>query len=133
MEISVRELKSRLSETLRRVTDGEEVVVTSRGKEVARFALAAENVAVFREALDDLERVRVLLAQPRVLRGLAEDGGIGERARELVRALFDLAQLIEQHRGSAPPCKRPWTAASEGQKKTPAGARATGPAGVTKR
>ena len=37
MEISVRELKSRLSETLRRVTAGEQVVVTSRGKEVARL------------------------------------------------------------------------------------------------
>ena len=37
MEISVRALQSRLSETLRRVTAGEEVVVTSRGKEVARL------------------------------------------------------------------------------------------------
>ena len=37
MEISVRELKSRLSETLRRVAEGREVVVTSRGKEVARL------------------------------------------------------------------------------------------------
>ena len=35
MEISVRELKSRLSETLRKVAAGEEVVVTSRGKPVA--------------------------------------------------------------------------------------------------
>jgi prevent-host-death family protein len=37
MEVSVRELKSRLSEYLRRVTDGEEVVVTSRGQPVARL------------------------------------------------------------------------------------------------
>ena len=37
MEISVRELKSRLSETLRRVAEGEEMIVTSRGKEVARL------------------------------------------------------------------------------------------------
>ena len=35
MEISVRELKSRLSEYLRKVAAGEEVVVTSHGKEVA--------------------------------------------------------------------------------------------------
>ena len=34
MEFSVRELKSRLSETLRKVAAGEEVVVTSRGKPV---------------------------------------------------------------------------------------------------
>ena len=37
MEISVRELKSRLSETLRRVADGEEMTVTSRGKVMARL------------------------------------------------------------------------------------------------
>src|SRR3989304_7710352 len=37
MEISVRELKSRLSETLRRVAAGEEVVVIWRGKQVARL------------------------------------------------------------------------------------------------
>lgn len=37
MEISVRELKSRLSEYLRRVASGEEVLVTSRGKTVARL------------------------------------------------------------------------------------------------
>lgn len=37
MEISVRELKSRLSETLRRVAAGEKVVVTSRGTAVARL------------------------------------------------------------------------------------------------
>lgn len=37
MEISVRELKSRLSEYLRKVTAGEEVLVTSRGKTIARL------------------------------------------------------------------------------------------------
>ncbi len=37
MEISVRELKSRLSEYLRKVGEGEEVTVTSRGKAVARL------------------------------------------------------------------------------------------------
>lgn len=38
MEISVRELKSRLSEYLRRVAAGEEAVVLSRGRPVARLA-----------------------------------------------------------------------------------------------
>lgn len=38
MEISVRELKSRLSEYLRRVADGEEMIVTSHGKAVARLS-----------------------------------------------------------------------------------------------
>ncbi len=37
MDISVRELKNHLSEYLRRVHAGEELVVTSRGKEVARL------------------------------------------------------------------------------------------------
>jgi prevent-host-death family protein len=37
MEISIRELKNRLSEYLRLVAAGEEVVVTSRGKPVARL------------------------------------------------------------------------------------------------
>ena len=37
MEVSIRELKSRLSEYLRRVAAGEEVVVTSHGKVVARL------------------------------------------------------------------------------------------------
>jgi prevent-host-death family protein len=36
--ISARELRSRLSEYLRRATAGEEVVVTSRGKAVARLS-----------------------------------------------------------------------------------------------
>lgn len=37
MEVPVRELKNRLSEYLRRVQAGEEIVVTSRGKAVARL------------------------------------------------------------------------------------------------
>lgn len=37
MEVSVRELKSRLSEYLRKVAEGKEIVVTSRGVEVARL------------------------------------------------------------------------------------------------
>lgn len=59
MEASVRELKSRLSEYLRRVAAGEVVVVISRGKEVARLlpprtrrraaSTAAELIARFRD------------------------------------------------------------------------------------
>lgn len=37
MDVSVREIKARLSEYLRRVKRGEEVVITSRGKPVARI------------------------------------------------------------------------------------------------
>lgn len=40
MDVSVRELKNRLSEYLRRVQAGEELIVTKRGKPVARFTQA---------------------------------------------------------------------------------------------
>jgi len=42
MEVSVRELKSRLSEYLRRVRAGEEVSVTLRGRVVARLTGTGE-------------------------------------------------------------------------------------------
>lgn len=38
MNVSVRELKNHLSEYLRRVAAGEEVIVVSRGRHVARLA-----------------------------------------------------------------------------------------------
>jgi len=38
MHVPVRELKSRLSEYLRRAAAGEEVIVTSRGKPIARLS-----------------------------------------------------------------------------------------------
>jgi prevent-host-death family protein len=37
MEVSIRDLKNRLSEYLRLVASGHEIVVTSRGKQVARL------------------------------------------------------------------------------------------------
>ncbi|HEX2824751.1 MAG TPA: type II toxin-antitoxin system prevent-host-death family antitoxin [Burkholderiales bacterium] len=57
MDVSVRELKSRLSEYLRRAAQGEEVIVTSHGREVARLvpprghdaATEDELIARFRE------------------------------------------------------------------------------------
>ena len=40
MVVSVRELKNHLSEYLRRVQDGEELLITSRGKPVGRLVPA---------------------------------------------------------------------------------------------
>lgn len=40
MEVSVRELKNRLSEYLRRVQTGQEIVITSRGRPVGRLTAA---------------------------------------------------------------------------------------------
>jgi len=61
MEVSVRELKSRLSEYLRKVDAGEEVVVTSRGKAVARL-LAPR--AGRRRASAEAQAVALLRGQP---------------------------------------------------------------------
>src|SRR5262249_30452365 len=97
------------------------------------------------EALDDLDGLGVFLAEPGVLVRLAEDGRIGQSALDLARPLFDVAELVKQHRDSMlpssgarrwgwavraaghggagpPPAEaRPWT------KKRPAGARSRRP------
>lgn len=57
METSVRELKAHLSEYLRHVATGEEVVVTSHGKPVARLTAALPR------ALTDAEREAQAIAK----------------------------------------------------------------------
>jgi len=57
METSVRELKAHLSEYLRHVAAGEEVVVTSHGKPVARLT------AVLPRALTETEREAEAIAK----------------------------------------------------------------------
>lgn len=57
-EIGVRELKSKLSEVLRAVEDGEEVRVTVRGRPVAEIKPTAESRAE--------KRLRELIAEGRV-------------------------------------------------------------------
>jgi prevent-host-death family protein len=42
MDVSIRELKNRLSEYLRRVQAGEQVTVTLRGKRIARLSAVIE-------------------------------------------------------------------------------------------
>lgn len=59
MEVSVRELKNRLSEYLRRVQAGEEIVVTSHGKPVGRL-VGPRAIPVDPEA----EAVERLMSQP---------------------------------------------------------------------
>lgn len=68
MEVAVRDLKNRLSEYLRRVEAGEEVVVTSHGRPVVRMTAIGQTQAGESEA-DALARLR---AQPWVRAG---DGG----------------------------------------------------------
>ena len=77
--------------------------IAALAENVPGLALAPEDVAVLAEARYDLQRLRVLLAQPGVLRRLSEDGRIGQRPGQLVGPFLDLSQLVEQHPASAPP------------------------------
>jgi len=45
MDVGVRELKSKLSEFLRRAAEGEEIVVSDRGKPIARLTAYSTNAA----------------------------------------------------------------------------------------
>lgn len=64
MKVSVRELKDHLSEYLRRVEAGEEVVVTSHKREVARLVPPAAETAISGRVLDResaaIERINAL-------------------------------------------------------------------------
>ncbi len=81
MQISVRELKSRLSETLRRVAAGEEVLVTSRGKAVAR--LLPPRKSGRRPALSNEEEAIALLRNQPWIR----PGAVGKRRVGLTRPI----------------------------------------------
>src|SRR5213594_3047739 len=74
-------------------------------------------IAVRGEALDDLDGIGVLLPEPGVLGGPAEDGGVGQRPGDLVGPLFDVAELVKQHRGSG----RPFAGTARRANKKPAG------------
>ena len=63
MEASVRELKSRLSEYLRRVKAGAEIVVTSRGKPVARLVAPRARSRVAAASREE-EAIALLRSQP---------------------------------------------------------------------
>ena len=56
MEVTVRDLKSKLSEYLHRAEAGEEVVITSRGRPVARLGPVTQPASSEEEAL--IQRLR---------------------------------------------------------------------------
>lgn len=68
MEISVRELKSRLSEYLRKVAAGQELRVTSRGRTVARL-LPPRRSARAGAASGEAEALALLERQPGIRPG----------------------------------------------------------------
>lgn len=95
MEISVRELKSRLSEYLRRVARGEELVVTSHGKQVARLVpprsrlrrgTAAEAIARFRRL-------------PGVRPGSGEKPALPGPVIRIAKGERTLAEIVSEQRG----------------------------------
>lgn len=94
MDVSVRELKSRLSEYLRRARAGEEVHVTLRGRRVARLVAEAPDAEPEQAALQRLD------AQPWITRP-AEAGrpvGLAEPPR-IAAGEKVLADFVSEDRG----------------------------------
>lgn len=94
--ISARELRSRLSEYLRRAAAGEEVVVTSRGKAVARL-VAPRPVRRGRPSKEE-EAVALLRSQPWIRPGKGK-----LRLPKFVLSLKPgentLAEIVSEERG----------------------------------
>lgn len=96
MEVSVRELKDRLSEYLRRVEAGEEVVVTSRGRAVAR--LAAPRASPRRRLSREEEAVAALRSQPWIRPGKGKLR-LPRLALRLRPGEKTLAEIVSEERG----------------------------------
>lgn len=96
MEISVRELKSRLSEYLRRAADGEEVVVTSRGKEVARLSPPRKRQ---RAADTEAELIARFRSLPWVRPGRNARPPLPKPLISIARGEKTLAQIVSEQRG----------------------------------
>ena len=95
MKTSVREFKARLSMYLQKAGDGEDVVITSRGRPVARL-LATATAASPEPAASELDRrlkriPGMLAAKDGKLRGSARPIAIGRGRRTL-------AELVLQER-----------------------------------
>ena len=96
MEISVRELKSRLSEFLRRVAAGEELTVTSRGRVVARLVAPRPSRRKRASAIEDaMVRLR---AQPWVRPGKGKSQ-VPKYVLRLKPGEKTLADIVSEERG----------------------------------
>jgi len=96
VEVSVRELKSRLSEYLRRAAAGEEVIVTSRGKAVAR--LSAPRSVRRGAPSEEEEAVAFLRSQSWVRPGKGKPR-LPEYVARLKPGGKTLAELVAEERG----------------------------------
>ncbi|WP_347257901.1 type II toxin-antitoxin system prevent-host-death family antitoxin [Methylocaldum sp.] len=96
MEVSVRELKSRLSEYLRRVANGEEVIVTSHGKPVAQLLpLRSRRRAVLTET-EVIGRFRGL---PWVRPGSGKKPALPKPLIRIGKGEKTLAEIVSEQRG----------------------------------
>src|SRR5947208_15679032 len=84
-----------------------ELAVAALREEVARLAEPPEHFTIFREPVDDVDRLGVLFAEARILDVLREDGGTGQRTADLPRALFDLTAVGNQPRAQHPQPQQP--------------------------
>lgn len=96
MEISVRELKSRLSEYLRKAAAGEEVVVTSRGKEVARLVPPR---ARRRAAATEAELIARFRSLPWVRPGSGKRPSLPKPLARIGKGEKTLAEIVSEQRG----------------------------------
>ena len=96
MEISVRELKSRLSEYLRKVAAGEEVVVTSRGKEVARLSPPRARRRAASTQAELIARFRNL---PWLRPGSGEKPALPKPLIRIRKGEKTLAEIVSEQRG----------------------------------
>jgi len=75
MTVGIFEAKQRLSELVERASQGEEIVITLRGKERARIVpVATERRRGLKEIFDSFASVRMKLPQGMSVKDLIEEG-----------------------------------------------------------
>ena len=83
MAYSIYEAKARLSELLRRVKEGREVVISERGTPIAKV-IPFRKEKSFEERIDHLESIGAILSSKRkeVPKGFSHPGGLGRFLKE---------------------------------------------------
>jgi len=96
VEVTVRELKSQLSKYLRKAAAGEEVVVTSRGKEVARLSPPR---ARRRAASTEAELIARFRSLPWVRPGSGRRPALPKPLIRIAKGEKTLAEIVSEQRG----------------------------------
>jgi prevent-host-death family protein len=75
MTVGIFEAKQKLSELVDRAAQGEEIIITRRGKELARLVrVTARRKRSLKEIFDSFARARMKLPQGMTVKGLIEEG-----------------------------------------------------------